>query len=564
MGVALFSAAAVCTVLWLMVLGRGLTFFFDEWNFIGAAATTGYWHNVLQPHNGHPSMVPFSVYEVLLRTVGLRYYWPYQLVLTLLDVVCGWLVFVLLRRRIHPVIAGAAAASLMLLGPAWQDLLWPFQIGFLGSVAGGLGALVLLDRNTRRADLGACACLVLSAACSGVGLPFLAGMAVELAWRRKSWRRLWIPALPLLLFVVWYETVGKSSSSAISPVTVLHSVASDTSATLGALVGSGTTAGTVLAAVFAALIIVAVARSPGQAARLAMAVTALLAFWLLTLLARGISQNSASRYLYPAAALVLLAAAELPTLITRNHRGRHTPRTPAWVTVVGTFAACAVVAFAAVAIWWNAGALTQARGGLAAVSSQVRAELGAVMLAGPALPAAFRPDLSLMPQVSVGPYRSAVRAFGSPADSYQEILGKSESVRASLDEMLLRGRPMEVSSRPGLDPVVTAGDGCVRSSLGPLRASLTFNLPPQGALVTAPQDVDLALRARFFSTSFPNQPFDVIAQGKSLLVKWSRRSSSLHWKVQLSAVPAPAPVGSVATVCQVTTGITARNATTRT
>jgi hypothetical protein len=562
-GVAVFGAAGLCAGIWLMSLGRGLTFFYDEWDFVEEGATTGYWHNVLQPHNGHPSMVPFSLYEALLHTVGLRHYWPYQLVLVLLDIGCGWLLFILLRRKVHPLVAAAASAALMLLGPAWQDLLWPFQFGFLGSVAGGLGALTLLERDTGRADLGACACLLVSVACSGVGLPFLVGVAVELAWRRRSWARLWVPALPIGLFVIWYETVGKSRSSTISPVTVVHSVASDTSTTLGALVGSGTTAGALVSAVFAALIIVAVVRSPGQAARLAMGVTGLLAFWLLTLLARGVSQNSASRYLYPTAVLVLIAAGELPTLITRNRRVRHTLATPTWVTMAGTLAASGVVAFAAVAIWWNAGELTKARGALAAVSSKVRAELGAVMLAGPALPATFHPDLSLMPQVSVGPYHRAVQAFGSPADSYRDILGKSEPMRASLDEMLLRGRPMEVLSTPGLDGLVTADDHCLRSLLGPETASSTFDLPQLGALVTAPQDVGLALRVKSFSSSFPNQSFETIPKGRTILVKWPLGPAALQWNVKLTAVPAPIPAGSVATVCQVTSGVTSRNPTTR-
>ena len=35
-------------------------------------------------------------------TVGLRHYWPYQLILALLDVGCGWLLFVVLRRKIQP------------------------------------------------------------------------------------------------------------------------------------------------------------------------------------------------------------------------------------------------------------------------------------------------------------------------------------------------------------------------------------------------------------------------------------------------------------------------------
>ena len=166
-GLSIFAAAAVCTIVWLVILDRGDSFFFDEWDFINLASTTGYWHNVLQPHQGHPSMIPYTIYEVLLRIVGMRHYGPYQAVLLFLDVSCGTLLFLLLRRKIHPIAAGALPALLMLLGPSWQDILWPFQIGFLGSVAGGLGALVLIDRRTRRADIGACICLLASTGCSG-------------------------------------------------------------------------------------------------------------------------------------------------------------------------------------------------------------------------------------------------------------------------------------------------------------------------------------------------------------------------------------------------------------
>jgi hypothetical protein len=116
-------------------------------------------------------MVPFSVYELLLHTVGLRHYWPYQFVLVLLDVVCGWLLFVLLRRKVHPAAVGAAAAALRLLGPAWWDLLWPLQIAFLGSVAGGLGAPMLLENDTQRSDLAASACLVVRVGSSGSPYP---------------------------------------------------------------------------------------------------------------------------------------------------------------------------------------------------------------------------------------------------------------------------------------------------------------------------------------------------------------------------------------------------------
>jgi len=547
LGVLVFGAAALCAVLWLLDLGRGLTFFLDEWDFIEYTGNPGYWHTVLQPHNGHPSMVPFSLYDLLLHTVGLRHYWPYQLILVLLSVGCGWLLFWLLRRKVHPLVAAAAAAVLMLLGPAWQDLLWPFQFGFLGSVASGLGALILLDRRTRRADVGACICLVVSIGCSGVGLPFLAGILVELAWRRQDWRRAWIPAIPFALFLAWYEAIGKSGSSpSVSPSFVVRSIGSDTATTVGALVGRGSTAGSVLTAVLALAIVVAVVRSPARAARLAMAVSGLLAFWILTLLARGASQGSASRYLYPAAVLVFLAVGELPNLITRRHRGRHAVVTPAWTKRLGTTVAVAIVAYVPLAVWWNAAVLNEASGGLGSVTNQVRAELSAVILAGRALPASFHPDTAFLPPVTVGGYRQAIAAFGSPAPSQVEDVDLEGGF---VDAMLLRGRPLQVT--PVRDPVgiLTVGKGCKQYPIGPTNPSAVFTLPQRGSIVTAPLDARVQVRVKSFSPTFPEKPLFTMAANETAVLRWSRVTTPIRWEVEVSAVSTPAPAGAVVTVC---------------
>ena len=549
LGVAVFSAAGLSAGLWLMSLGRDLTFFYDEWDFIEASATSGFWHNVLQPHNGHPSMIPFSVYELLLHTVGLRHYWPYRLVLVLLDIGCGWLLFVLLRRKIHPLAAAAAAAVLMLLGPAWQDLLWPFQIGFLGSTAAGLGALALLDRDTPLADVGACACLVASVASSGVGLPFLAGVAVELAWGSQSWRRLWVPGLPLGLFMAWYEIIGKSLASSVSPVTVFHSMTSNTATTAGAIVGGGTAAGAALSALLAALIIVALVRSPGRVARLAMAVTGLGTFWLLILLARGGSQTSAGRYLYPAAVFVLIAAGELPALITRKRKARLPGGAPTWVRMTAASAIAGIVVYAGIAIWWNSSKLTTGSARLAVVASQVRPELGAIVLAGSALPENFQPDQTLIPQVTVGPYLKAVREFGPSGATAQAVRHPDNPVGANLDAMLLRGQPMKISS--ALEPrILTPGEQCTQSPIGSTEPTVTFRLPPVGALITSPVGTNLAVRVRGLAAAFPVQPFAIIKAGSTRFLTWSARSTALRWVVELTPSPSPAPTGSTATVCR--------------
>jgi hypothetical protein len=120
----------------LMLAGRHLTFFFDEWNFI-LDRRGGSLGSFLDPHNGHIVLFEVSIYKALLATVGLRHYWPYQAINTLLHLACVALLFILARRRVSGWTALGLAALLLFMGSAYQDLLWPFQIGWFGSVAGG-------------------------------------------------------------------------------------------------------------------------------------------------------------------------------------------------------------------------------------------------------------------------------------------------------------------------------------------------------------------------------------------------------------------------------------------
>ena len=74
--------------------------------------------------------------------------------------------------------------------PAWQNILWPFQVGWLLSLAAGLGALLALDRGDRRGEAAACALVALSLASSGIGVAIAAGVLVDVLWRRP--RAAWI------------------------------------------------------------------------------------------------------------------------------------------------------------------------------------------------------------------------------------------------------------------------------------------------------------------------------------------------------------------------------------
>ena len=111
----------------------------------------------------------------------------------------GIVVYALVSARAGRVAGLVAATLLLFLGPAWEDLLWSFQMGFVGSLAAGLGALLALERDTPRRNAAACALLVLSLLLSDVGLALVVSAAVAIALRRRP-RQAWIPLVPVALF----------------------------------------------------------------------------------------------------------------------------------------------------------------------------------------------------------------------------------------------------------------------------------------------------------------------------------------------------------------------------
>ena len=179
----------------ILYLGRGSFFYFDEWTWIVERRdwTTS---TLLRPHNEHLSAVPIAIYKVLFATVGLAHYWPYRAMLVAIHLSAALAVYLIARRRLGPWLALAPATILLFLGAAHEDLMWPFQMGFIGATAAGAWALWALDRNTRRGDLLAAIALTVSLGCASPGIPMVVAAFAELAWRRTTWRRLWVVGIP--------------------------------------------------------------------------------------------------------------------------------------------------------------------------------------------------------------------------------------------------------------------------------------------------------------------------------------------------------------------------------
>ena len=163
-------AAGVMLLVWL---GQ-LTFWRDEWAFLlhrrGFSADT-----FLQPHYEHIAISLIASYKLLLAIFGMDSPRPFQVVAVATFIASLTLVFVYVRRRVGGWLALAGILPILVLGPSWDDLLWPFQLGFFATMAAGMGALLALERGDRRGDITATALLVVGISFSSLGVPFAIG-----------------------------------------------------------------------------------------------------------------------------------------------------------------------------------------------------------------------------------------------------------------------------------------------------------------------------------------------------------------------------------------------------
>jgi len=206
----LFAVAAALAAAVLLWLGRGLTFFADEWAFIESRQIDSL-DSLLRPHNEHWSTIPILLYRTLFAIVGLRSYLPYLALVILIHIAVAAGIFVLLRRAHGPWPALGGGLLVLLLGAGFENIFWAFQIGFVGSTAAGVWALVVLDGPASRRRMPAVALLLtLGVATSGMGLLFLLLVGVELGLDGARRRALLWLAVPALSYATWYLAYGRT------------------------------------------------------------------------------------------------------------------------------------------------------------------------------------------------------------------------------------------------------------------------------------------------------------------------------------------------------------------
>lgn len=508
--VAGLAAACLAAFALTMYLGRGIGFYFDEWSF--ALERQGHSLDVfLKPHNEHISVVPVIVYKVFFQVVGLAHHWPYLVVLALMQAGLGVGLFLLVRPRLGGWAALGVAILVMFMGLGWQNIVWAFQIGFVGSVLGGVWAFVALDRRDARGDVLACLALLFATLSSSLGVPLALGVAVELLVGGRR-RALWVAAIPIAVYVAWYLGYGVGD---ITREGVFHAAGwalSAVAASAGALFGLGSDWGQVIALAFLALLVWRTAVAPWTP-RLAGILTAGFAFWALTGAARSVFQPpvppDTSRYLTLGGVVLALATAELL----------------AGVVVAPPRMAFVGAAIVALAVLLGLPTLRDGARSLRTISGTTDAELGAVGLAARSAPPGYVPDSQLAPQLTAGKYLTFTRSIGSTnADSPAELARDLSSERSAADRVL-----QELTAR--LAPAPGRPAGCS----SPRRPVVSAPVPPGGLVIRAAGKQGVEVKLRRFGDAFSQPALGTVAPGEPKLLKLPADASPKPYVVQLAS-----------------------------
>ena len=326
--VAVFVIGAFAASGYLLYLGRHATFFNDEWVFIVQRSLFDL-DDLLRPHNGHPSMTLVLVWRTLFEIVGLHTYLPYLAVLLMIHAVAGAGVFWLVRGLAGTGLAFASGAVFLLLGTAYENLFWSFQMGFVGSVAAGTWALGALHADRTRLAVPI-VLLLISIGSSGIGLSFLAAAIVLVVFGLRPRKQAPAVLIPAMAYAAWYAIYARGTTDpgglTVENLLKMPSwIQTGASRAVGGLTGLGDGIGSLLFLAVVSIVVVRLLREPlsGIASNRAW-VTALAAGAMIGIvvqfglvgLARGHLQAGndlalAPRYMYAPAAFFLIAMAAL-------------------------------------------------------------------------------------------------------------------------------------------------------------------------------------------------------------------------------------------------------------
>ncbi|HEX5982678.1 MAG TPA: hypothetical protein VFY69_00580 [Solirubrobacterales bacterium] len=534
--VLILVAALALAVAGTLALTWGMTFFQDTWAFlINRREFTA--DDILEPHSEHLVAFPALLEMLLIRIFGMSNALPEYVLLALFLATTAGLLFVYLRRRVGDWLALFATLIVLTLGPAWEVLLWPFEITFIAPILFGLAMLLALERGDRRGDLVACVCLTLAVASSGLGICFIAAafVAILLGPRDRWLPRAYVFAVPLLLYGLWWLGWGRDAESSItlhnvfaSPRFVADSLAWAMQSMLGLAPapGSGPDVSWGRALLVGAVLLLVYRFSQARPRPvidpgLWPVATAALANWFLTAFNAIPGRDpSSSRYQYAGVIFVLMILANLLKGVSPGRK-----------------ALAALGVLTALVMGPNLVLLEKGEDVLEAQSILTQADTAGLEIAARRVDPGFQLTLPVagtpsLVNVYAGEYLEAIEEHGSPAYSEAELLEAPEFARRQVDILLSQALPLSTEIRPGR---LAGGTGeCVEVPGGGEAVPEVPLSPGLNRIEIAPgPPAELSLR-RFATEEFP-VPTNAPPGGSVVLLRVPRDASDQPWHLHVQA-----------------------------
>jgi hypothetical protein len=310
---------------------RRMWFFADDWEFLLGRRLSGPdpLSQLFSPHNEHWSTLPILMFRALYTVFGVRSYLPYGIAAIAVHLLaCLVLRSLLLRTQVNPWLVTAVVTVMAFLGAGSENILWDFQVGFMGSVLFGLLALRLAvaDRGSWPSMVGVWAMIVLSLMSSGMAIPMLFAVFFYYLLAHTLRRAVVAASVPLVTYGVWYAAIGhKGTSKTSTPLSDYGKVPDFVVTGLTNIWSSITGVSAIGVALLVALILAPLfdrVNRPVIPLALAGMIAAIGQFSIIGVsrIQFGVADANAERYLYVGAILSLPALALLLTMVSERVR----------------------------------------------------------------------------------------------------------------------------------------------------------------------------------------------------------------------------------------------------
>ena len=351
----------------------------------------------------------------------------------------------------------------------------------MASIVAGVAAFALLDLPaTPRNDRLLAALMIIAIASSGMGIPVLVGVGVELLLTKEDRGRMWVVAVPFALYLLWYVAYGTNRAVFDELALSLLWAWTALSHAAGAIIGERQIEpGRQLLVILLVVLAYRTWRieSRGRIRMLALA-SILATFYGLTAISRhDIAPPSSSRYLTVGLVFMLL-------MLVEAARGWTIRR---WVPAVVLL--LVLISFSKD----NALAFREGRTVFLERSNHLRASLGAVELLGRDR---VDPKLEIAPLAAPfleagGWFQARADLRGNPADDPRELLTAPADAQSFADDTLVRAGGLTLRP-PGREP----------RTCRPAWTGEQGEVPAAGVRIEAGAIEPLVLRARRLGTQW--------------------------------------------------------------